>query len=134
MRSHIYHESKVRKGIVAGFVKKMKKGFVIIFILHIIGFTLAGVWYVGNHTIVKTDKEYASIKKESFGFERNYVDVREWTVLDYIENPEIARALIDKGYSDIQASLEKSDGKAKIDEAIQKTGEALKSITDSLTK
>ncbi|MGC9327565.1 MAG: hypothetical protein ACP5I1_08020 [Candidatus Hinthialibacter sp.] len=114
---------------MTGLFKKVVYGIISIIIILIIA---GGAWFIANHTIIKTDKEYVFAKKESMSFENNYVDVREWGVSEYIEHPEIAQALIEAGYQDIQESLENSEVKAKVDEAIEKTGEALQSITDQI--
>ncbi|MBN2329445.1 MAG: hypothetical protein JXR73_20055 [Candidatus Omnitrophica bacterium] len=119
---------------MAGFIQKIRRialQFFSVVLILIIG---GAVWFIASHTIVQTEKEYIFAKKESWSFENNYVDVREWSLFDYLEHPEIAAALIEAGYKDIQESLENSEEKARLNEAIQKTGEALQSIADPFKK
>lgn len=119
---------------MAGFIGKIKLGILWIVLLLLLGSAGIAAGFIGSHTIICTEKEYVSMKKESFGFENNYVDVRQWSLLDYLAHPEIAQALIENGYNEIQASLEESKGKDQLDETLEKTGEAVKSLLDKMKK
>lgn len=112
----------------------MKKGIYLTVLFVLLAVAGGAAWFVSSHTIIRTDKEYVFAEKEKMNFENNYVDVRNWTVLDYLDHPAIAQALIKEGYQDIKAELEKSDIKTKVDESVQKAGDVLKSFADQLKK
>jgi hypothetical protein len=130
---NIYHDSKARKAKV-GLIKKIKRGVLLLTVLPLLAIAGGAAWYIGGHTLVRTEKEYVFVQKEKMGFENNYVDIRNWTIFDYLNHQEITQALIEKGYQDIKTKLENSGGKAKIDETVQKAGDALKSLSDKLNK
>lgn len=117
-----------------GLIKKIKRGILLLIILPVIAAAGGAAWYIGGHTLVRTEKEFVFIEKEKMSFENNYVDVRKWTIFDYLNHQEITQALIEKGYSDLKKQMEQSDVKTKIDETVQKAGEALKSLSDQMKK
>ena len=101
-------------------MKSIKRG-VIYVVLAIVIIAAGGItWFIGSHTVICTEKEYVFAQKEKFAFEKNYVDVRQWTILDYISNPEIAQALIANGYKELQEEMDKSEVNAKTNEVLNK--------------
>lgn len=103
-------------------LKKIKLIIILAIIIIVLG---GGAWFFGTHTIVKTDKEYVLLEKESFHFQHAYLDTREWSISDYADHPEILKGLIAKGYDELKENLKQSE----LGEKIKKLGETLKEIT-----
>ena len=69
-----------------------------VILIAVLGVSVNGTLFAGRYTVVRTDKETFAFKTGEFGFEQAYVDVRKWGPADYDGYPNIARALIDRGY------------------------------------
>ncbi len=105
----------------------MKKFLAItIILLILIG---AGAFFAGSYTVVQTEEELVFLEKESFQYENVYLDVRDWTVNDYAEHPNILKGLINKGYSDLRKHLENSEIKQKLEQL----GKEFNSLLDSFS-
>lgn len=108
-----------------------------LFFFMLIGAAVA-VWFFGTTTFVKTDKETFRMKKPSFGLSQTYVDTRDWGLIDYLDNPHIAKELIARGYSDIKEKLKDSPLNDSVSEQMKKASEAveegIKKVSEILDK
>ena len=58
------------------------------------------VWLSGHH-LVKTEKGLVVLTKRFVGLSGSCVDIRGWTWADAVAHPDVSRALIREGYSDL---------------------------------
>ena len=82
------------------------------------------LWLSGRH-VVKTGQGTVVVAKRFMGFRDTWVDIRQWTWDDAVDNPEVSRALIGAGYEDLLPSPPPEPG------ALEKAGEKIKGIKDA---
>ena len=108
----------------------MIKKFMIRIILVLLTFVfLISAFWMGDHFIIRTDKETFTAKKEKFGYEKIYVDVRSWKIKEYLENPEISSILVDRGYDNMLDTLKQADIKKNTEQILNKAQDVLKELT-----
>ncbi len=67
---------------------------------------LAGAaWFVGSHALIVTDSDIVLAEKPSFTFNSVYIDVRDWTAGDFLQNRDVAAMLTKSGVSDAVGRL-----------------------------
>ena len=63
------------------------------------------VWFPLAHTVVRTDRQLFLIRKPEYTFKQVYVDVRGWTGVDFLNNKELTKALVARGFKDLKQKL-----------------------------
>jgi hypothetical protein len=60
-----------------------------------------GVYFAYQYHVVRTDDEWLFIPKTERDLANTYIDIRRWSVNDWAGQPELARALVKEGRSDL---------------------------------
>ncbi|MDR0966346.1 MAG: hypothetical protein LBM75_07595 [Myxococcales bacterium] len=64
----------------------------------ILGFLCAAALYVGLHyQFIRTSDDLIVVRKSEIGFLNTVVDIRDWTVGDFLKNPAITKTLAARG-------------------------------------
>jgi hypothetical protein len=91
---------------------------------------VGGVWFAGTRSVIVTDREIMITDKTSFTFSRAYVDVRDWSLDDYLNDRETLRALVGKGYPHASKAVKNAELKAKFHEGVRKLSESLEKLIE----
>jgi hypothetical protein len=69
----------------------------------LIGIVIGGgcVYFAYQYHVVRTDDEWLFIPKTQRDLANTYIDIRRWSVNDWAGQPELARALMKEGRSDL---------------------------------
>jgi hypothetical protein len=69
----------------------------------IIQFSLgaAAMFAAFSYHVVRSDDGFLLVPRHQAGIDRAYVDIRKWTVGDWVANRDVAQALIDHGRTDL---------------------------------
>jgi hypothetical protein len=87
-------------------------------------------WFAYTHMVVRTADGHRVVAKLSSSFQRFYVDVREWGVLDYVRNRDVSDALAQDGWDHAKDALKDAAGKAE--QSLQEAaGKAEQSLQDA---
>lgn len=95
--------------------KLLKRGLIIFLVLIGLAFVF------GNYRIVQTDDGFHMMKKKEFGITIGIVDTRNWTVKDFLKNPEIGAEVGKLKLKNLQKSAERNWNKLsdKIDDMFE---------------
>jgi len=79
-----------------------KKLFTWIIVLAIIG----AIFYLpGTYTVVRKSARIIVLKKSEFSLSQVYVDVTDWTPVQYLQHPALTKALIEQGFKDMMEQV-----------------------------
>lgn len=109
----------------------MKRVAAVLLVLSIGGF---GAYWLAGHHVVRAESGYLILKKRFLSFDDTYVDVRKWTSADYDRHPQLKRALVNQGYSDLLADLRRSEIQDSIDEMVKRAEIAADEISAIIEK
>ena len=98
--------------------------------LILLALIVGGVWFAGTRSVIVTDREIMVTQKSSFTFERTYVDVRDWSLDDYLKDPETLKTLIGKGYARASKAVKNAELKAKFHTGVRKLSESLDKLIE----
>lgn len=98
-------------------------------LLTVLGVGVA-VWFLGTHTVIFTDDGVKMSSKGRFGFDDLFVDVRDWSPLEYARNPRIAT---DLGIQEIR-DWQQSDAGQQTAEYLREAGDQVNEAAQALQK
>lgn len=65
----------------------------------------AAMFAAFSYHLVRCDEGFLFVPRHTPGLDRVYVDIRDWQVGDWVENRDLAQALIDHGRTDLVKPL-----------------------------
>jgi len=68
----------------------------------IVGLAGIATLFAGNYTVIRTETQILAARTGRFDVSRPYVDVRNWTDVDYLADPATTRTLIQHGYEHLR--------------------------------
>lgn len=100
------------------------KNAVIGFLAGVLVAAVALTWFGHSRLVVRTSEGWRVVPKVSGDFQRFYVDVRQWGILEYTRNRDVSEALAQDGWA--QAKVAMQDAATKAGQALEEAGAKLK--------
>ncbi len=101
-------------------MKKLVMGFLAGVLVTVLTLT----WFAHSRLVVRTSEGWRVVPKVSGDFQRFYVDVRQWGILEYTRNRDVSEALARDGWA--QAKVAMQDAATKAGQALEEAGTRLK--------